>query len=50
MGEFNRRTILRGGAGASALAAGVLAAPSVRSQAKRPYAGTTINASCFQTT
>jgi multiple sugar transport system substrate-binding protein len=46
----NRRAILRGGAGAASLAAGVLPAPGLLAQAKSPYAGTTINASCFQTT
>ena len=50
MGGPNRRTILRGGAAVSALAAGVLPAPAVLAQTKQPYAGTTINASCFQTT
>ena len=47
MSEINRRTIL---GGASALAAGALAAPAVRAQGGKPYAGTTINAACFQTT
>ena len=46
----NRRAILRGGAGAASLAAGVLPAPGLLAQGKSPYAGTTINASCFQTT
>src|SRR5262245_22727454 len=45
----NRRTVLRGGVGLSALAVGVLPAPAVVAQGK-PFAGTTINASCFQTT
>jgi multiple sugar transport system substrate-binding protein len=45
----SRRAVLRGGAGLSALASGVLAAPAVIAQGK-PFAGTTINASCFQTT
>lgn len=47
MSKINRRTIL---GGTSALAAGVLHAPSVFAQTKGPHAGTTINASCFQTT
>jgi multiple sugar transport system substrate-binding protein len=47
---IRRRTILKGAAGASALASGVLPAPAVLAQAKSPHAGTTINASCFQTT
>ena len=34
----------------SALASGVLAAPHVNAQGGKPYAGTTINGSCFQTT
>src|SRR5258707_2378427 len=46
----NRRTILRGGAAASALATGILPAPPILAQTQQPYAGTTINASCFQTT
>jgi multiple sugar transport system substrate-binding protein len=50
MGGPNRRTILRGGAAASALAAGILPAPPILAQTKQPYAGTTINAACFQTT
>ena len=45
----NRRAVLRGGAGLSALASGVLSAPAVIAQGK-PFAGTAINASCFQTT
>ena len=43
MSSINRRTMLQG-------AAGLLAAPAVQAQGKGPYAGTTINASCFQTT
>lgn len=43
MGNLRRRTILSG-------ALGALAAPAVHAQGKGPYAGTTINASCFQTT
>jgi len=42
MNALKRRTILAG-------AIGTLAAPAVHAQGK-PYAGTTINASCFQTT
>src|SRR4029077_2273719 len=45
----SRRAVLRGGAGLSALASGVLAAPAVIAQGK-PFAGTTITASSFQTT
>jgi multiple sugar transport system substrate-binding protein len=47
MSGIRRRTILKGAAGASALAA-ALPAPAL-GQAK-PHAGTTINGSCFQTT
>ena len=43
MSTFNRRTILQG-------AVAALAAPAVHAQGKGPYAGTTINASCFATT
>ncbi|MCW5747665.1 MAG: extracellular solute-binding protein [Alphaproteobacteria bacterium] len=50
MAGIRRRTLLVGATGASALAAGALPAPSVLGQAKPPFAGTTINASCFQTT
>ncbi len=50
MTGFARRRLLRGAAGSSALAAGTLTAPAILGQAKGPYAGTTINASCFQTT
>ena len=46
MSAFNRRTVLRG---AGAAAAAGLAAPAL-AQGGKPYAGTTINASCFQTT
>ena len=46
----NRRAVLRGGVGLSAVASGVLAAPHVNAQGGKPYAGTTINGSCFQTT
>ena len=46
----NRRTVLRGGVGAAALASGLLPAPALLAQTNKPYAGTTINASCFQTT
>ena len=42
LSSLKRRTILGG-------AVGALAAPAVHAQGK-PYAGTTINASCFQTT
>src|SRR5260370_22798256 len=45
MNGVNRRAVLRGG-----IAAGLLPAPAVLAQTKQPYAGTTINASCFQTT
>ncbi len=50
MGGPNRRAILRGGIGASAFAASLVPAPPILGQTKLPYAGTTINASCFQTT
>ncbi len=43
MRSLNRRTILGG-------AVGALAAPAVQAQGGKPFAGTTINASCFQTT
>ena len=43
MGNLNRRTILGG-------ALGALAAPAVHAQGGKPFAGTTINGSCFQTT
>ncbi|MFI5001610.1 MAG: ABC transporter substrate-binding protein [Reyranellales bacterium] len=43
MNRLNRRTILGG-------ALGALAAPAVHAQGGKPFAGTTINASCFQTT
>src|SRR5437762_14151592 len=43
MSRLNRRTILGG-------AIGALAAPAVNAQGGKPYAGTTINGSCFQTT
>src|SRR5436190_9709881 len=43
MTRLNRRTILGG-------AIGALAAPAVNAQGSKPYAGTTINGSCFQTT
>ncbi|MEA2802485.1 MAG: multiple sugar transport system substrate-binding protein, partial [Rhodospirillaceae bacterium] len=46
----NRRTVLRGGVGVASLVSGALAAPALLAQTKSPYAGTTINASCFQTT
>ena len=42
MSQMRRRTMLGG-----ALA---LAAPAVHAQGGKPYAGTTINGSCFQTT
>ena len=42
MSPINRRTVLGG-----ALA---LAAPAVHAQGGKPYAGTTLNAACFQTT
>src|SRR5919108_6534144 len=41
--QLRRRTILGG-------ALGALAAPHVNAQGGKPYAGTTINGSCFQTT
>lgn len=47
MRGFRRRTVLRGALGASLVP---LAAPYVSAQAGKPYAGTTINCSCFQTT
>ena len=43
MSTLRRRTILGS-------AIGALAAPAVHAQSGKPYAGTTINASCFQTT
>jgi len=43
MTHLGRRTILGG-------AIGALAAPAVHAQGGKPYAGTTINAACFQTT
>lgn len=43
MSTIRRRTILGG-------ALGTLAAPAVNAQGGKPYAGTTINAACFQTT
>ena len=43
MTHLRRRTILGG-------ALGTLAAPHVNAQGGKPYAGTTINGSCFQTT
>ena len=43
MTHLRRRTILGG-------ALGALAAPAVNAQGGKPYAGTTINGSCFQTT
>jgi len=46
----NRRAILRSAGGASVLASGLLAAPPILAQTKSAFAGTTINASCFQTT
>src|SRR5471030_823771 len=49
MNRPNRRTLLQG-IGVSALASGLLPAPAVHAQGGKPYAGTTINASCFQTT
>jgi len=43
MRDLKRRTILAG-------AIGTFAAPAVHAQGSKPYAGTTINAACFQTT
>ena len=43
MNGLKRRTVLAGTIGS-------LAAPAVHAQGGKPYAGTTINASCFQTT
>jgi len=43
MSNLKRRTVLAGTIGS-------LAAPAVHAQGGKPYAGTTINASCFQTT
>jgi multiple sugar transport system substrate-binding protein len=43
MSDLKRRTVLLG-------TVGTLAAPAVHAQGGKPYAGTTINASCFQTT
>ena len=45
----NRRAVLRE-ASLRGPRAGVLAAPAVHAQGGKPYAGTTINGSCFQTT
>jgi multiple sugar transport system substrate-binding protein len=42
--KINRRTVLGGALGTT------LAAPHVSAQGGKPYAGTTINGSCFQTT
>ena len=50
MSGFTRRSVLRGGVGLSAAASGVFPSPAVFAQGGKPYAGTTINASCFQTT
>ena len=47
MGTLRRRTILGGALGAPFA---TLAAPAVNAQGGKPYAGTTINAACFQTT
>ena len=47
MTGLRRRRLLSAAAGGTAAA---LHAPAVLGQAKGPYAGTTINASCFQTT
>ena len=47
MSRLRRRTVLGGALGASFVP---LAAPYVSAQGGKPYAGTTINASCFQTT
>lgn len=47
MTVFNRRTMLRTTGAAAAVG---LSAPAVLAQANKPHAGTTINASCFQTT
>jgi multiple sugar transport system substrate-binding protein len=44
MTALNRRTVLGGALGAT------LAAPHVNAQGGKPYAGTAINAACFQTT
>ena len=48
MSTLRRRTILGGALGTTL--GTTLAAPYVSAQAGKPYAGTTINASCFQTT
>ena len=47
MSTLRRRTILAGALGAPFA---TLAAPAVHAQGGKPYAGTTINGSCFQTT
>jgi multiple sugar transport system substrate-binding protein len=47
MSTLRRRTVLPGALGTSLVS---LAAPTVSAQGSKPYAGTTINASCFQTT
>jgi multiple sugar transport system substrate-binding protein len=47
---FNRRRVLRGVVGASAFSGAALHAPAILGQARSRHAGTTINASCFQTT
>ncbi|MBM3649407.1 MAG: extracellular solute-binding protein [Alphaproteobacteria bacterium] len=50
MNRPNRRSVLRSGVGLSALASGVLGAPTIVTAQGKPHAGTTINAACFQTT
>jgi multiple sugar transport system substrate-binding protein len=47
MSTLRRRTVLQGALGTSLVP---LAAPYLSAQGSKPYAGTTINASCFQTT
>lgn len=47
MTGFQRRTLIKGAGAAAAIG---LSAPAVLAQAGKPYAGTTINGACFQTT
>jgi multiple sugar transport system substrate-binding protein len=47
MSTLRRRTVLQGALGTCLVP---LAAPTISAQGNKPYAGTTINASCFQTT
>jgi multiple sugar transport system substrate-binding protein len=47
---LGRRTLVKGALGVAAFGAGAVQAPPILGQARGPYAGQTINASCFQTT